>query len=69
MGRGDMSDAEWMLIGPLLPSKRERCPRPADDKLRGVGDRAGAGRHYCGGESPDRDQRANLLSLGEESGV
>ena len=31
MGRGDLSDAEWELIGPLLPSERGRWARPAGD--------------------------------------
>lgn len=29
MGRGDLPDAEWELIGPLLPPKRGRWARPA----------------------------------------
>lgn len=29
MDRGDLSDAEWDLIGPLLPSERGRWGRPA----------------------------------------
>lgn len=28
MGRGDLSDAEWELIGPLLPPERSRWARP-----------------------------------------
>ena len=32
MGRGDLSDAEWELIGPLLPPERGRWARPAGDK-------------------------------------
>ena len=31
MGRGDLSDAEWELIGPLLPSERGPWARPAGD--------------------------------------
>ena len=31
MGRGDLSDAEWGLIGPLLPPERGRWARPAGD--------------------------------------
>ena len=31
MGRGAVSDAEWELIGPLLPSERGRWARPARD--------------------------------------
>lgn len=31
MGRGDLSDAEWELIGPLLPPERGRWARPAGD--------------------------------------
>lgn len=34
MGRGDLSDAEWDLIGPLLPPERGRCARPAGDNRR-----------------------------------
>lgn len=31
MGRGDLSEAEWAVIGPLLPSERGRWARPAGD--------------------------------------
>lgn len=31
MARGDLSDAEWAMIGPLLPSERGRWARPAQD--------------------------------------
>ncbi len=31
MGRGDLSDAEWELIGPLLPPERGHWARPAGD--------------------------------------
>lgn len=34
MDRGDLSDAEWGLIGPLLPSERGRWARPAGDNRR-----------------------------------
>jgi transposase len=34
MGRGDLSDAEWILVGPLLPSERGRWARPAGDNRR-----------------------------------
>ena len=34
MDRGDLSDAEWELIGPLLPSERGRWARPAGDNRR-----------------------------------
>jgi len=34
MGRGDLSDAEWELIGPLLPPERGRHARPAGDNRR-----------------------------------
>ena len=34
MGRGDLSDAEWELIGPLLPPERGRWARPAGDNRR-----------------------------------
>lgn len=39
MGRGDLSDAEWELIEPLLPPERGRWPRTAGDNrslLNGV---------------------------------
>ena len=35
MGRGDLSEAEWYLIGPLLPPERGRWARPAGDNLGG----------------------------------
>ena len=38
MGRGDLSDAEWELIGPLLPSERGRWARPAGDNRRFLND-------------------------------
>ncbi|WP_211181919.1 IS5 family transposase, partial [Staphylococcus capitis] len=31
---GDLSDAEWAVIGPLLPSERGRWSRPAGDNRR-----------------------------------
>lgn len=34
MGRGDLSDEEWELIGRLLPSERGRWARPAGDNRR-----------------------------------
>ena len=34
MGRGDLSDAEWEVIGPLLPPERGRWARPAGDNRR-----------------------------------
>jgi transposase len=34
MDRGDLSDAEWELIGPLLPPERGRHARPAGDNRR-----------------------------------
>ena len=34
MARGDLSDEEWELIGPLLPSERGRWARPAQDNRR-----------------------------------
>ena len=34
MGRGDLSDEEWGLVGPLLPSERGRWARPAGDNRR-----------------------------------
>lgn len=29
MGRGDLTDREWAIIGPLLPAERVRWARPA----------------------------------------
>ena len=34
MARVDLSDAEWAVIGPLLPSERGRWARPAQDNRR-----------------------------------
>ncbi|ESQ81737.1 transposase IS4 [Asticcacaulis benevestitus DSM 16100 = ATCC BAA-896] len=34
MDRGDLSNAEWAVIGPLLPSERGRWSRPAEDNRR-----------------------------------
>lgn len=34
MARGDVSDAEWRLIGELLPAERGRKSRPAQDNRR-----------------------------------
>ena len=34
MDRGDVSDAEWAIIGPLLPAERGRGCRPAQDNRR-----------------------------------
>ena len=34
MGRGDLTDEEWALIGPLLPPERGRWARPAGDNRR-----------------------------------
>lgn len=34
MSCGDLSDEEWELIGPLLPSERGRWARPAGDNRR-----------------------------------
>ena len=34
MDRGDLSDAEWALIGTLLPPERGRWTRPAGDNRR-----------------------------------
>lgn len=31
MARGDLTDEEWALIGPLLPPERGRWARPAQD--------------------------------------
>lgn len=34
MGRGDVTDAEWVILGPLLPPERGRWGRPAQDNRR-----------------------------------
>jgi transposase len=34
LDRGDLSDAEWVIVGPLLPSERGRWSRPAGDNRR-----------------------------------
>lgn len=34
MGRGDVTDQEWEIIGPLLPAERGRWARPAGDNRR-----------------------------------
>lgn len=34
MDRGDLSDAEWAIVGPLLPPERGRWSRPAGDNRR-----------------------------------
>jgi len=34
MDRGHLSDAEWELIGPLLPSEQGRWARPSGDNRR-----------------------------------
>lgn len=34
MGRGDLTDEEWALTGPLLPSERSRWARPSQDNRR-----------------------------------
>lgn len=34
MGRGDLSDSEWAIIGPLLPPERGRWARPSGDNRR-----------------------------------
>ncbi|MBR0560499.1 transposase [Neokomagataea anthophila] len=31
MARGDLTDQEWLVIGPLLPPERGRWARPAGD--------------------------------------
>ncbi|WP_418609596.1 transposase [Gluconobacter cerinus] len=33
MARGDLTDQEWSMIGPLLPSERGRWVRSARDSL------------------------------------
>jgi len=32
--RGDLTEEEWEMIGPLLPSERGRWARPAGDNRR-----------------------------------
>lgn len=34
MARGDLTDAQWAIIGPLLPPERGRWARPAQDNRR-----------------------------------
>ena len=34
MARGDLTDREWAMIGPLLPPERGRWTRPAGDNRR-----------------------------------
>ena len=34
MARGDLTDDEWTIIAPLLPSERGRWARPAQDNRR-----------------------------------
>lgn len=34
MGRGDVSDEEWSIIGVLLPAERGRKARPSHDNRR-----------------------------------
>jgi len=34
LARGDLSNAEWAIISPLLPSERGRWARPAQDNRR-----------------------------------
>ena len=34
MARGDLTDQEWAIIGPLLPSERGRWARPSGDNRR-----------------------------------
>nr|WP_237469200.1 IS5 family transposase [Gluconobacter sphaericus] len=34
MARGDLTDREWAIIGPLLPPERGRWARPAKDNRR-----------------------------------
>ena len=34
MARGDLTDKEWELIGPFLPSERGRWARPSQDSRR-----------------------------------
>ena len=34
MARGDLSNAEWAIVSPLLPSERGRWARPAQDNRR-----------------------------------
>jgi transposase len=34
LARGDLTDEEWAIIGPLLPAERGRWARPAQDNRR-----------------------------------
>jgi len=34
LARGDLTDAEWALVGALLPAERGRWARPAQDNRR-----------------------------------
>ena len=34
MAAGDLTDAEWRLVGPLLPRERGRPGRPGHDNRR-----------------------------------
>ena len=34
MARGDLTDAQWVIIGPVLPPERRRRARPAQDNRR-----------------------------------
>jgi transposase len=34
LARGDLTDKEWAIIGPLLPAERGRWARPAQDNRR-----------------------------------
>jgi transposase len=34
LARGDLTDAQWAIIGPLLPPERGRWARPAQDNRR-----------------------------------
>nr|WP_246712006.1 transposase [Phyllobacterium myrsinacearum] len=34
MARGDLTDAEWQIVGTLVPSERGRKSRPAQDNRR-----------------------------------
>ncbi|GBR18519.1 transposase [Asaia spathodeae NBRC 105894] len=38
MTRGDLTDQEWAMIGPLLPPERGRWARPAGDNRRFLND-------------------------------
>ena len=60
MASGDLTDAEWELVGPLLPPERGRPGKPARDNrtvLNGILWRAREG------EGQRRDEHADALHV------